>query len=160
ARRAYQIAALAVAADAERYLPVAKAAGMTDRDISRARDYGTEIHRSWRRILAPLWMPDGLRSQEARVVTGSGGSFSQQVKNTGLASEIDGALRRFDWHSLVKVVFENSDGGAGWNRSRRTVTVHSEYVHRFVKQGQKIASASSAGGSAQSNAEPSIDKAR
>ena len=29
---------------------------MSEQDIRAARDYGTEIHRSWRRVLAPLWM--------------------------------------------------------------------------------------------------------
>ena len=64
ARRACQIAALAVAADPQRYRPVATAAGLSDEDVRRATDYGSEIHRSWRRILQPLWMPAGLASPE------------------------------------------------------------------------------------------------
>jgi len=33
----------------------------------------------------------------------------------------------------------DGDGGAGWSRSKRTVTVHSEYVRRFVRHGRLAA---------------------
>lgn len=129
ARRAYQIAALAIAADPEKYAPVAKLVEMSDRDIEKAKDYGAEIHRSWRRILAPLWMPDGVRSKEARVV-GDGSSPA------GLEAELESIVTRFDWHSQVTVRFAAGDGSAGWNRSARTITVPSEYIRRFVEQGK------------------------
>jgi hypothetical protein len=135
ARRAHRIAALAVAADAEKYRPVAAVVGMSEDDVRDARDYGAEIHRSWRRVLAPLWMPDGLGSPEARVVHDDGSAFLDRLCSGGLAHEIESALARFDWHSQVTVRFVEGDGGAQWNRSRRTITVHSEYVVRFVRQG-------------------------
>lgn len=137
ARRAYHIAALAVAADPQRYGPVARVVGMSEEDIRSARDYGAEIRRSWRRVLAPLWMPAGATSDEARVVYDSDNAFIASLCSDGLASEVEAAVRRFDWHSLVTVRFVDGDGGAGWNRSQRTVTVHSGYVRRFVTQGHR-----------------------
>lgn len=136
ARRAYQIAALAVAADAEKYKPVASAAGMTVQDMRKARDYGTEIHRSWRRVLQPVRMPAGTASREARVRYETGSRFLDELCSTGLAKEIESVVRSFDWHSQVTVLFVEGDGGAGWSRSKRTVTVNSEYVRRFIRQGQ------------------------
>ena len=137
ARRAYQIAALAVASDRERYAPIADLVGMTDGDRSSAADYGAEIHRSWRRLLRPYWMPDGLASKETRL--------RSELSDTGDASlqeslerELMEALRRFDWHSQVTIAFQVGDGGAGWSRSKRAVTVNSAYMQRFVRQGEAI----------------------
>jgi hypothetical protein len=136
-RRAFQIAALAVAAGAEKYGPVAEVVEMSAEDISDAKDYGAEIRRSWRRVLGPLWMPDGVASSEAKVVYDPGDEFINRVCSEGLASEIESAVGRFDWHSQVTVRFVDGDGGAGWSRSGRTITVHSEYIRRFVEQGAK-----------------------
>lgn len=136
ARRAFQIAALAVAADSKKYNAVATGIGMSERDIRKARDYGAEIHRSWRRVLAPLWMPDGVASGEVRVVCDPRSEFVRQLCSDGLAKELVSVIKRFDWHSRVTIRFVEGDGGAGWSRSKRTITVHSEYVHRFVKQGK------------------------
>ena len=136
ARRAAQIAALAVAADGEKYKNVAAAAGLSERSIRNARDYGTEIHRSWRRILAPIRMPTGSQSREAKM--GFEGQIGSQLKPRPVAKELETALRSFDWHSTVTIAFIDGDGGAGWSRSRRTVTVNSAYVERFIRQGQQV----------------------
>ncbi len=136
ARRAYQIAALAVAADPERYASVADLVDMSARDRRASRDYGSEIHRSWRRTLAPLWMPGDVTSTESRVVCESDDPLLAQLCADSLVDEIRAALSRFDWHSQVTVRFVGGDGGAGWSRSKRTVTVHGEYVRRFVEQGR------------------------
>ncbi len=135
ARRAFQIAALAVAADPAKYTPVATAIGMPADDLRSARDYGTEIHRSWRRILEPLWMPDGIASNEARLVNDSSGEFLGRVWSDAFADELRAAVRRFDWHSQVTIRFVDGDGGAVWSRSERTITVASAYVRRFVTHG-------------------------
>ena len=137
ARRAYQIAALAVAADPEKYKAVAAVVGMSEEDIREARDYGAEIRRSWRRVLAPLWMPDGAPSDEARVLYNAESGFIHSLCAGGLASEIESAVKRFDWHSQVTIRFVAGDGGAAWSRSSRTITVHSAYVRRFVEQGDR-----------------------
>ncbi len=136
ARRAAQIAAIAVAADFEKYKNVATAAGMSERGVRNARDYGTEILRSWRRILRPIRMPTGSQSREARMVFE--GEIGNQLKARPIAKELETALRSFDWHSTVTIAFVNGDGGAGWSRSRRTISVNSEYVERFIRQGQQV----------------------
>ncbi len=96
ARRAFQIAALAIAADAVKYTNVAKVVAMTDADLRRAQDYGAEIHRSWRRMLAPLWMTGGALSTEGRVVCDdrlelAGGSGA--TARAGRASSDRGTVR-------------------------------------------------------------------
>jgi hypothetical protein len=144
ARRAYQIAALAVAADPVKYKPIADIVGMSTDDISDAADSGAEIRRSWRRVLAPLWMPGGEQgvgaaSAEARLRHDADTPFLDRLCSDGLASEIEDAIGRFDWHSQVTIEFVDGSGGAGWSRSSRTVTVHSEYVRRFIEQGTRAA---------------------
>ncbi len=135
ARRAYEVAALAVAADPERYAAVAQAAGLSEREILKATDYGAEIHRAWRRVLTPLWMPVGTPSREAAVTFDQGSSLLRQLQPQGTLTEIESALRRFDWHSRVKVHFASGEGGAAWSRSSRTITVRSGYLLRFITQG-------------------------
>jgi Putative metallopeptidase len=136
ARRAFQIAALAVAADPTKYASVAKVVEMSDRDVQKARDYGAEIHRSWRRMLAPIWMPDGVRSKEARLLCDSESGLADSLKSVGLWPELESVITRFDWHSQVTVRFLAGDGRAGWSRSARTVSVPTAYVRRFIEQGR------------------------
>ena len=138
ARRAYQVAAIAVAADATKYKGVAAKAGMREGDIRKARDYGTEIHRSWRRILKPLRMPPKMKSNETRIRFDEGSGIATQLARRPIAQEIEAALRSFDWHSTVTIAFVEGNGGAGWNRGKRTVTVNSAYVERFINQGTKV----------------------
>jgi hypothetical protein len=136
ARRAFQIAALAVAADPAKYASVAKVVEMSDRDVQKARDYGAEIHRSWRRTLAPLWMPDGMRSKEARLLCDSESGLADSLKSVGLGPELETIITRFDWHSQVTVRFVAGAGRAGWSRSTRTISVSTAYIRRFVEQGK------------------------
>lgn len=136
-RRAFQIAALAIAADLEKYAGLASIVGMSEGDIRNAVDYGGEMRRSWRRVLSPLWMPDGVASGEAEVVYDNTDPFLVSLCEGGLAAEVESVLRRFDWHSQVTVRFIDGSGRAGWSRSDRAVTVHSAYVKRFVGQGER-----------------------
>ncbi|MFN0242303.1 MAG: DUF4344 domain-containing metallopeptidase [Planctomycetota bacterium] len=137
ARRAYQIAALAIAADKERYAGVAEIVGMSEQEIEKARDYGADIHRAWRRTLSPLMMPPGKVSKEVRFRADSATRAFVDAGEPSLASMIQSALQRIDWHSQVTVEFVGGSGRAAWNRSRRTVTVNSEYLQRFIAQGVK-----------------------
>jgi hypothetical protein len=136
ARRAFCIAALAVAVDAQRYAKVAELAGLSEEDVREAKDYGTEVHRSWRRTLRPLWMPAGEVSREALVLVPEREALFAQLVELGLVKELEEALRRFDWHSTVKIRFEAGDGTASWSRSARAITVKSGYVLRFLEQGR------------------------
>ena len=139
ARRAYQIAAIAIAADLKKYADLGRAIGMSEDDISSAADYGTEIHRSWRRVLRPLWMPRNQRSNETRITFDDSSDLIRRLSECDLVDEIETALWSFDWHSQVTIAFIEGDGGAGWNRSRRTITVNSAYIERFVQQGKLAA---------------------
>jgi hypothetical protein len=137
ARRAYQIAALAIAADKEKYAGVVGIVGMSERDIDKARDYGSDIHRAWRRTLSPLMMPAGKVSKLALLRADESTRAFVDAGEPSLASTIQSALQRIDWHSQVTVDFVGGSGGAAWSRSKRTVTVNSEYLQRFIAQGVK-----------------------
>ena len=136
ARRAFQIAALAVAVDATKYDAVAQVVRMSEEEIEKAKDYAAEVHRSWRRILTPLWMPRGTLSKEARVESDpQNGTFDEELASS-LLNELEMAVRSFDWHSQVTIRFSVGDGGAAWSRSERAITVHNGYLRRFVDQGK------------------------
>lgn len=137
ARRAYQIAALAVAADRARYEKIARFVGMSAADIRSAVDYGAEIHRSWRRTLAPLLMPEGMLSKEANVQWEIADNTPELASHMPLIDELRAQIKRFDWHSFVRINFVVGDGGANWNRSTRTIRVFSGYLNRFVDQGRR-----------------------
>ena len=139
ARRAYQIAAAAIAYDYDAYLSLALLVDMDEADIRRARDYGSEIHRSWRRILQPLSMPEGQLSSETRMVVEDDSMFSKAIDKRNLYAEFAAIIKSFDWHSQVTLRIASGDGGAGWSRSSRTITVHDEYIQRFNRQGKAIA---------------------
>lgn len=136
ARRAYQIAALAVAADADKFRPIAKQLGMDDAEIAKASDYGAEIHRSWRRQLQPIMMPAGMDSSEVRVRLDPSSKLAASLQSGQLIADIESVMRRIDWHSQVTIAFTQGDGGAGWSRSKRTISVPSGYVRRFINQSQ------------------------
>jgi hypothetical protein len=134
ARRAFQIAAWAIAADPVKYSALAGVVGMTEDDVRKAKDYGSEVHRSWRRMLAPLFMPPGRRSEEARVVVAEGSITEASAAE--LIPLLESAITSFDWHSQVSISFVGGEGGAAWSRSRRTITVNSQYLRRFNNQGR------------------------
>jgi hypothetical protein len=138
ARRAYQIAALAIAADPQKFADLAGIVGMSERNIKGACDYGADIHRAWRRTLSPLLMPAGRASREARLRADDATHAFVYGGESTLASALETALGRFDWHSQITVDFVGGSGGASWNRSARTVTVHSEYLARFSAQGLQV----------------------
>ena len=66
-------------------------------------------------------------------------SDREQIQTSSIAKEVESIAKTFDWHSQVTIFFIEGDGGAGWNRSRRTITVYSQYVERFIKQGASLA---------------------
>lgn len=140
ARRAYQIAAAAIAHDASTFGDLAALVEMSDSDIRRARDYGSEIHRSWRRTLKPLTMPQGQRSNEARMLPEAESDYYQALLDSKMLEELRQILQSFDWHSQVTLSFTGGDGGAGWSRSTRTITVQDGYIKRFNAQAKSITS--------------------
>jgi hypothetical protein len=83
-------------------------------------------------------LPAGSASREARVQIDTEATLGE-LHSSGLVAEVEAIVRRFDWHSQVTIRFVEGQGRAGWNRSARTVTVHGEYIRRFVQQGESIA---------------------
>ena len=60
----------------------------------------------------------------------------RQLLGDGFEQELRNALQRFDWHSQVRIAFEEGEGKASWSRSKRTITVRGDYIRRFVEQGR------------------------
>lgn len=135
ARRAYQIAALAVASDPQKYRFIAEGIEMSPRDQRSSADYGAEVHRSWRRLLPPTMMPAGQSSNEWRVTYDDGNGLIERFRDSRVVQEFTAIVRRFDWHSQITIHFREGDGGAAWNRSKRSITVNTKYLERLVKQG-------------------------
>jgi len=135
ARRANQITALAIAAGYDKYQHLADVVGMEEKYMDRARDYGTEIHRSWRRILRPLTMPSGRASREIRIRVSD---LVRQLDHETLINELKVALEFFDWHSQISLVFEEGDGSAYFKRNGRTIVVKNAYINRFILQASKV----------------------
>lgn len=143
ARRAWQIAALAVAADPEKYDSVGRCVGMLPDDIRDSIDYGAEIHRGWRRMLQPLWMPTGMDSNEGRVHIDRQSKGDVPLCSLKLRQQVEAIVQQFDWHSQVTIHFADDDGKASWSRSKRTITVNREYIDRFIRQGKTAVPAAS-----------------
>jgi hypothetical protein len=82
-------------------------------------------------------MPAGKVSKGASVDADDSTQAFVAAGEPSLGSMIESSFQRFDWHSRVKVDFVGGSGGAAWSRSKRTVTVNSEYLQRFIAQGVK-----------------------
>ncbi|MFT7484536.1 MAG: hypothetical protein ACI9F9_000376 [Candidatus Paceibacteria bacterium] len=51
-----------------------------------------------------------------------------------MADEIETVIKSLYWHSQVTIEFVPDGEGANWGRPKRTITVSSEYVQRFLPQ--------------------------
>lgn len=79
-------------------------------------------------------MPAGQRSKEGRVVVEEGSIAAGH--GAELAAALESIVTGFDWHSQVSIRFVAGEGKAAWSRGRRTITVHTQYLQRFVDQGR------------------------
>jgi len=113
---------------------LAELVSMSESDINQATDYGTEIHRSWRRILQPLAMPGDMVTNEARVIYDGDSEPLVKLSKGSLYKTLKEVLIRYDWHSQVTLSFVEGDRGASYSRNGRTIKVHSGYVKRFAQQ--------------------------
>lgn len=82
-------------------------------------------------------MPEGMEFTEARVRFDPGDELVVRFLKGPLLNEVGDVLKRFDWHSQVTVFFVQGDGTAAWSRSKRMVSVYSEYIERFMDQSSK-----------------------
>ena len=137
-RRAYQIISLALASDKSVFFDLAISMDMTEKDIARSVDYGSEILRSWRRTLRPIMMPPGLSSAETFIGFDPGCQYSSELKKSQTAKTAKIILESIDWHSTVRLQILEGEGGASWSRSKRTISIRCDYIQRFIEQGKAI----------------------
>ena len=120
--RAGQMICLAYGLAPDAFEPLARDSGMTADEASNCRDAAPEIGRAWRRMLAPLAMPETGRVTEVRINVGEG-PWEAAVLNSALPDTLRPVMAGFDWHSLVTLQFDSCEGGATWSRNGRTILV-------------------------------------
>ncbi|QPH53034.1 DUF4344 domain-containing metallopeptidase [Pontivivens ytuae] len=130
ARRAAQAMCLLYGLDPDRFEPAARADGMTGEEAADCRDRVPEIARAWRRIVAPLRMPEGSRVTEVRVIVGEG-PWEQALRRSRLPDTMEDLLAAFDWHSQITLHFDHCEGGASWSRNSRTILVCDDLIERL-----------------------------
>jgi hypothetical protein len=119
--------------DPDRHASLATSFGMDDEAAETCRDVAPEVARSWRRVLAPYWTPEGVRVTEVGVDIADTpiGLFLRNSETIQTAEQL---LARIDWHSRVTLRIESCDGSAGWSRNGRTISVCDGYIARFDAQ--------------------------
>ncbi|BCE00119.1 DUF4344 domain-containing metallopeptidase [Marinicellulosiphila megalodicopiae] len=137
ARRAYQITALAIAFDQHKYASLAPLVDMSQSNINKATDYGSEVHSSWARILEPLWATKNNQENKVNVIS-KYSLFSKTLQTSHLEQLFYTIYQSFDWPQTVTLHFAGGEGSAGWSRSTRTVTLHDQYIARFNRQGNQL----------------------
>ncbi|MGJ8586497.1 MAG: DUF4344 domain-containing metallopeptidase [Marinosulfonomonas sp.] len=119
--------------DPERFGDLPDRYGMTDSDASVCRDFGPEVGRHWRRLIAEYRMPDGARITEVRL-TGDDLPLTRFIAESPLADDAYALLSTIDWHSQISLSIEACDIGSGFSRNGRQITICDSYVERFERQ--------------------------
>lgn len=139
AQRAGRMACLAYGTEPERYIVLAEEFGMNIAEEGDACiDSAPEIARAWRRILAPLHLPDGAPVTEVGVQFDAQNPLVQRFRATGLGNDLGRMLARIDWHSRITLIIAECDGGAMWRRNGRQIVVCSAYIQRFEDLSQAL----------------------
>jgi hypothetical protein len=132
AQRAGRIACLAYGTDPERFIGLAEEFGMEIGDEGDdCRDSVPELARAWRRVLAPLYLPEGAPVTEVRLDQDLSTEMLDAVMDADLHIILGDLLRLFDWHSLISLEFQTCDGTAQWRRNGRAIEVCTGYIERF-----------------------------
>ena len=132
ARRAEADLCLLLALDPEAHRAITRRFGMTDDQADGCTDFGAEQARGWRRLIAPLRMPEGARVTEVRLEVDPSLDASERPSDAALEAASD-LLASFDWHSLVTSDVAQCDGGAGWARNGRTITICGSHLARLAE---------------------------
>ena len=127
ARRAFWAVCLALHADPDAYRGLAREIGLDDDAMDDCLDLGPEVARGWRRILAPLAMPDGPPVTEVDVVIEDGVEIGAVAEAVAAVADV---ARRFDFHSLVTFAVERCDDEVGWARNGRLIRLCDAHVAR------------------------------
>ncbi|MEL7026263.1 MAG: DUF4344 domain-containing metallopeptidase [Pseudomonadota bacterium] len=131
--RAAQTICLFYALDPQSHFDLAQELGIGEFDGDCA-DRGTEIARSWRRVLAAEAMPQDARVTEVRAQIDDDLRV-EFTPSPEFGEAVFSLLSGIDWHSQITLAFERCDGTASWARNGRRITICDAYVQRFEEAG-------------------------
>ncbi|CTQ49600.1 DUF4344 domain-containing metallopeptidase [Jannaschia donghaensis] len=136
-RRAGQMVCLHHGMVPDARAPELNALGLTEREAAACRDRGPEIGRGWRRLLAPLRLPDGVRATETTLQRGEGLSADGTPSPQAVALAMD-LLAAFDWHSQITLALDDCDGSAQWSRNGRIILICDAYLARLATAAREF----------------------
>jgi len=136
-RRAAQAICLLYGMDPNRHKQFAIDSGMTPDEARECRDFAPEIERAWRRATAPLYLPEGERVTEVRVIFGDG-PMKEAMEGSRAFATMRTHLRRIDWHSQIALHGDSCDGAASWFRSSRKIRICDNLVRRLEAQADEL----------------------
>lgn len=116
----------------DNYGSLADRFGLNGDLAANCRDSAPEVFRSWRRIMAPLMMPQDVPITEVGIRFDDS-AIAQQLSQSEVMHTAEQLLARFDWHSRITLSIVSCDGSAGWSRNGRTITVCDDYIARFAR---------------------------
>lgn len=131
-RRAGRATCLLYGMDPDQFGGIAEFMSLNDDDASNCAETAPEIARSWRRVLAPLMMPENARVTEVATGFDPDNQFASSLQASGTIADAVAMLSKFDWHSQVRLNVVQCDGSAGWARNGRRITVCDAYIQRFI----------------------------
>lgn len=132
-QRAGRSVCVLYAQDPSRFERLAQQFGLEGDEASACRDFGTEVARSWRRVIDAYKLPEGARVNEAGLRL-SDAPLAQAFGASGARDEAFALLSYIDWHSRVTLTIEECDGSAGWSRNGRRIRICDSYIRRFEAQ--------------------------
>lgn len=139
AQRAGRMACLAYGTDPERFIGLAEEFGMQiDDEGDDCRDSVPELARAWRRLIAPLYLPEGAPVTEVRLSAEVSPDLRAALEATDLNVILGEMLAQFDWHSMIRLEFQSCPGGATWRRNGRQIIVCSGYIERFEAMAAEL----------------------
>jgi len=132
-QRAGRSVCLLYGQDPKRFEALAAQFGLAGDEAAACRNFPTEVGRSWRRLIAPYRMPSDARVTEVGMWFDASAT-TQALKRDDWAKDAYTLLSGIDWHSRVTLRVAQCDGGAGWSRNGRTMTICESYIQRFERQ--------------------------
>ena len=132
-KRAARSVCLLYGLDPKRYEALLDEFSIPPDAASACRDFGPEVGRSWRRLINAYRLPEGARVTEVRL-TGDSIPMTEALVGGPFGRDAHRLLSAIDWHSQVTLAVRECDGGAGWSRNDRRITLCHAYVTRFETQ--------------------------
>lgn len=133
AQRAGRAICVLYGQDPARFEAMAQMFDLDGDAAASCRDFATELGRSWRRTLARYRMPPDARVTEVGLSVAET-EYAQTLASSAFGEAAYKLLSGIDWHSRITLAIEDCDGGAGWSRNGRRITICDAYVERFEQQ--------------------------